>query len=421
MARTVRHAQLETRAARNKLKPRGKPYYKTLDEGLHLGYRKNQGSGKWVMRVYVGNQTYEVEKIATADDLSDANGVDVLTFAQAQTQARKRRDERSKTAAGITGPFTVSAALDSYLTFLENHRKAANDARHGIEAFIRPALGEIEVAALTADKISNWHAGLAKLAPRLRTRVGAEQQYAKLGKDDESRRRRRVSANRALAVLRAALNRAWRDRHVASDAEWRRVQPFKGVDAARIRWLSIGEAKRLVNGSAPDFRRLVQAALQTGARYGELARLTVADFDADNGTVAIWVSKSGKPRHIVLTGEGEAFFKQVTAGRAGDELIFRKEDGAAWQKSHQFRPMNAAVERAQIKPAINFHGLRHTWASLSVMAGMPLLVVAKNLGHSDTKMVEKHYGHLCPDYVKQAIQETAPRFGFKPDRKVVGL
>jgi integrase len=33
---------------------------------------------------------------------------------------------------------------------------------------------------------------------------------------------------------------------------------------------------------------------------------------------------------------------------------------------------------------IGFHGLRHTWVSLAVMAGMPLLVVAKNLGHSDT-------------------------------------
>ena len=35
-------------------------------------------------------------------------------------------------------------------------------------------------------------------------------------------------------------------------------------------------------------------------------------------------------------------------------------------------------------PPINFHGLRHTWASHAVMNGMPLIVVAKNLGHSTT-------------------------------------
>jgi hypothetical protein len=46
------------------------------------------------------------------------------------------------------------------------------------------------------------------------------------------------------------------------------------------------------------------------------------------------------------------------------------------------------------------------------MNGVPLLVVAKNLGHSDTRMVEKHYGHLAPSYVADAIRAGAPRFGF---------
>jgi hypothetical protein len=48
-------------------------------------------------------------------------------------------------------------------------------------------------------------------------------------------------------------------------------------------------------------------------------------------------------------------------------------------------------------------------------------VVAKNLGHSDTRMVEKHYGHLAPSYVVDAIRKGAPRFGFKPDSKIAAL
>src|SRR5262245_37018580 len=108
MARTVRDTKLESRAARSSLKARGKPYYRSLDEGLHIGYRKpRSGPGKWVVRYYAGGQKYVVETIAVADDLSDANGVDVLSFAQAQAKARAKRDERSRTAAGITGPFTV--------------------------------------------------------------------------------------------------------------------------------------------------------------------------------------------------------------------------------------------------------------------------------------------------------------------------
>ena len=52
--------------------------------------------------------------------------------------------------------------------------------------------------------------------------------------------------------------------------------------------------------------------------------------------------------------------------------------------------------------------------------GVPLMVVAmvvaKNLGHTDTRMVEKHYGHLAPGYVADAIRAGAPKFGIKPEK-----
>jgi integrase len=55
--------------------------------------------------------------------------------------------------------------------------------------------------------------------------------------------------------------------------------------------------------------------------------------------------------------------------------------------------------------------MRHTWASLSITAGIPLPVIAKNLGHSDTRMVEKHYGHIEESFVAKTIRDRAPRFG----------
>jgi integrase len=114
-----------------------------------------------------------------------------------------------------------------------------------------------------------------------------------------------------------------------------------------------------------------------------------------------------------------ALFRELTAGRSGEDLILYRAAGGAWGQSHQSAFMNSAVERAKIAPPISFHGLRHTWASLAVMAGMPLMVVARNLGHVDTKMVEKHYGHLAPSYVAETIRKYAPSFGFQPDKKLV--
>ena len=318
-----------------------------------------------------------------------------------------------------SGPYTVSNAVDDYFRFLESDGRPAHtirDARYRDGAFIRPKLGDEVLSSLTSERLRRWRDDLVRAAPRLRTSKGEPQRHRTIG-DDDARRARRASANRTWTVLRASLNHAFRDGKAASDLAWRKVKPFKAVDAARIRYLTVAEAKSLLNACNRDFRSLVQAALETGARYGELARLTVADFNPDVGTVSIRQSKSGKPRHIVLTNEGKAFFRQLTAGRASDELTLQKADGSMWQMSHQLRPMANAVRRAKIKPMISFHGLRHTWASHAAMNGVPLLVVAKNLGHSDTRMVEKHYGHLAPSYVADAIRAGGPKFGFKPDKR----
>jgi integrase len=412
MARTVRDANLETRTARSRLIARGKPHYRILEPGLHLGYRRlKTGPGKWVARHYVGNESYEIEVIGVADDFSDADGVAILSFHQAQVLARLRMVGRAHAAAGKTGPLTVATAMTSYLEFLETNRKSAPFAQYVTDAFILLHLGETEVGALSTDQLRTWHANLAKASARIRTKDGEKQRFKDDASDPERDRRRKATANRILTVLKAALNRAWRDGKTPSDSAWRRVEPFESVDAARVRYLTIAEAQRMINASAPDFRRLVRGALETGARYGELCALTVSDFNPDSGTVAIRQSKSGKPRHIVLTDDGAEFFRSLTAGRPGSEFLFLKADGEAWRPSHQADPMDQANINAKIDPPINFHGLRHTWASLAVMNGVPMLVVAKNLGHSDTRMVEKHYGHLAPSYVTDAIRAGAPRFG----------
>jgi integrase len=420
MARIVKDTSLDSRTARSRLKPRGKPYWRSLEPKLHLGFRKPRGrkgkpagGGAWVARYYVGKQCYVTETIGTADDLSDADGVTILSFAQAQAVARKRMSERGHSEAGIAaGPLTVREAVEQYLGWLESKRKSAYHSRRTAEALIYPKLGDVECASLTTDKLEGWLHKIAREPLRSRTGKGKPQKYRAFDSGDpEAVRRRQASTNRIFTVLKAALNRAWRNGKIASDTAWRRVENFENVDAARIRYLNLAECKRLVNATDPEFRPMVLAALQTGARYGELCRLEVGDFNPDAGTIAIRQSKSGKARHVVLTEEGSKLFEQLAAGKTSHRLLLTHASGKPFDKSNQQKPMIGASTRAKIKPRVNFHALRHTWASLAVMGGVPLMVVAKNLGHVDTRMVEKHYGHLSPNYVAEAVRKSAPRFG----------
>ena len=143
----------------------------------------------------------------------------------------------------------------------------------------------------------------------------------------------------------------------------------------------------------------------------------VSDFDADAGTLRLRTRKgNGQERvfHAHLTAEAQLFFREACAGKRGGDLIFTHADGEPWGKSHQDIPITEASRRAGITPAVNFHMTRHTFASLAVMNGVPLMVVAGALGHTDTRMVEQHYGHLSPSYSAEAIRKGAPRYGIKP-------
>jgi len=425
MARRIRSVDLETRAARSQLRGRGKPYWCSVEKGVHLGYRRPRGrrgrpggAGAWVIRQYLGSGSYLTETIAVADDFSDADtAVGILTFWQAVDLVRARMVKRARGAAGVPGaPVTVRAICEAHLEFMEAHRKTAADSRYRLEAFVYPNLGDIDAETLTAEVVRKWLAHLAASAPRVRTKAGAKQQYRDHDTgDDESVRKRKTSANRTWGTLRAALNFAVADGKLAN-VRWQRVKPFKGVSSARVRFLSNDQCRRLLNACDPaEFRALAEAALQTGCRFGELCRLRCGDFDGDAGSLAIRQTKSGKPRFATLTEEGIALFLRLAAGRGGDEFMLRKADGSAWGKGQQNRPLADACKRAGIVPAINFHALRHTYASLSVMAGAPLIVVARALGHSTTRMTEMHYAHLSPSFEASEIRRAAPRFGIAPD------
>jgi integrase len=410
MARTVNDAEVQSKSKRADLPAQRRPHWYTLRPGkLHLGYVKSSKSqsGFWTVRTYVGSarkpgkSPYRIKRLpGVADDFQKADGSTVLSFDQAQDLALAPPPMPQP-----GGPLTVAGAVASYVVSLrdQGRDRAAADTLGRLRMHLPPELAATPVATLTAEQLRKW---LSETASAIRRRRSGE----------DAERRSKVSANRVLIQLRAALNHAFREELVPSNAAWQsgRVRPFGNVDVARKGFLSVEQSVRLINAAQGAFRHLVQAALHTGCRYGELCRLRVHDLHADGGTVFIQKTKTGKSRHVHLTDEGLAFFRQITAGRPGSEPMLRMDSGGTWHADDQRRPMIDAVTAARISPPISFHGLRHTYASLAIMGGVPLLVVAQNLGHSDTRMVERHYGHLATSHKQQMIRDHAPTFGSRP-------
>ncbi|ACI98690.1 tyrosine-type recombinase/integrase [Rhodospirillum centenum] len=437
MARTVADTNLSTKAKRAKLAPRPKPYWREIDRGRHVGYYRGSASGSWIARRFLGGGKYQERRLGMADDIRDADGIEVLSFEQAQAAARiwfedcARADleaerRREAEAAGEPvhqgGPWTVRDAVASYLATLQNAR-TRKEFDTEAKAHILPALGGIDLSKLTSGRITKWLEGIANSPPRLRTKTkAAERRTADVDMSDpDVIRRRRHTANHQLKILKAALNHAYRGKRVETDSAWATVRPFKGVSEARVRWLAQDEAVRLVNASAPDLRAMVRGALLTGCRYEELARLRVQEIDLLNGSVYVRLSKSGKPRHVVLTEEGVAFFRDHTAGRTADDLVFTRANGEPWGKSHQHRPIKDACAAAKIKPAISFHILRHTHASWLAQRGVSMQVIAAQLGHSDTRITERHYAHLSPSHHAAAVRAALPNLGLAPASNVAAL
>jgi integrase len=388
MARTVRDAKLESRTARLRLPIRPEPYWRGLEKGFALGYRRRGKGGTWLARRRPTDGGYVERKIGTSDDLQDADGVAVLDYGQAQEAARAwwRAELRSEEGHDTrSGPYTVADAVADYLKEMDGRgAKSVYHTRRAAETHVLPTLGTALVGKLAAKKIEDWHRGLAVKPALARSKLGRKPNHRKADKSADGVRKRRATANRILTVLKAALNHAWKSGHVMSDDAWRRVKPFRAVETARVRYLSEAECVRLVNACKPAFRNLVRGALLTGCRYSELATMHVADFNADAGVVTVRESKAGKPRHVVLTDEGQRLFATLTAGKLGADPIFTRADSARWGKSHQLRPMVEACQRAKIKPAISFHVLRHTYGSTLAMKGVPMGVIAEQLGHTDT-------------------------------------
>jgi len=65
------------------------------------------------------------------------------------------------------------------------------------------------------------------------------------------------------------------------------------------------------------------------------------------------------------------------------------------------------VKRTPALTRIRFHDLRHTHASLLIVAGVPIKVVSERLGHSHPAFTMHTYQHLLPGMSAAAAEQFA--------------
>ncbi len=427
MARTVKDAKLGSRETR--LTETGKDaikvglrYYKSIHDGLALSYRRpQQGSGVWSVRIRQPSGRYALERIGVADDYADRNGQTILSFKDAQHAALARMHAVEKAGGIIHADSTVSEACKRYMEWFTVTRKGAKETQLTIDAHIIPNFGNRTLASLKTAELRDWLQKLASTPARKRAKMGKPVAHREEPKTEDGRRARKATANRILTVFKAILNRAFEDELVASRDAWTRVKPFKGADQPVVRYLTNAEATRLVNACSADLRALVQAALMTGARFTELASMVVSDFAPTTRVVYIRPGKSGKGRHVPLNDEATEYFKDLAKGKVGADRLFTRADGSAWGRNHQVRPLLVACRKARVRPAITFHELRHTYASLMAQAGADLLTISKLLGHADTRITARHYAHLCDKTLANAVNALLPTFGAPPKSNVAAI
>lgn len=317
--------------------------------------------------------------------------------------ANKLTELQSRLAAGLPvgdadrlGPF-----LAWWLTTLEakagagsRSHNTVDNARWAVDKWIEPYLGSKRLRELEPEDVEMM---LAKMVAAGRGRATVSRVRAYLGQ--------------ALAV---AERRNKVGRNVARISE----MPETKAPTER-RSLTPAEAKKVLKAARGDrLEALFVVALMLGLRPGELTGLRWTDVDLTAGTLQVNASlkrekgelklgdpktprsrrplKLPKPVIVALKAHHKRQLEEKMAARKAwhdDGFVFCTEVGTPIDPSNLRRETKALTEKAKV-PSVSPNELgRHSAASLLYDAGVPLETIADILGHTSTRMLERHYKH----------------------------
>jgi integrase len=89
-----------------------------------------------------------------------------------------------------------------------------------------------------------------------------------------------------------------------------------------------------------------------------------------------------------------------------DGYVAVDEDGRPMHPNRLTRAFKRVVDANQL-PSIPLHGLRHSYATAGMEAGVPLKVISVRLGHSSTRITADTYSHVRPAVDAEAASAVA--------------
>ena len=150
-------------------------------------------------------------------------------------------------------------------------------------------------------------------------------------------------------------------------------------------------------GPSEALRLYILAALQTGARRGELLSLRWADVDMKARRLTFRVTKNGDARTVPMTETLREALTTLPRTLDPDTPVFPERDPQVLTRS--FARLAARLGLKDLR----FHDLRHDAASTLTMAGVPQRTVMEILGHRDPRMTMR-YQHVSPEHLRDAVQ-----------------
>lgn len=411
MTKRVRDTILDSPTARAKLKMQSKPYFRAIDRGLHLGYRKGKTGGTWVARRYLGDERYAVEALGRADDRLAANGTTILTFQQAQDRARGRikEVEEAERIAALGPAISVRSAISAYIEGCEareakyrNGLALRRQTRSRLTKHVlSKALADKAIQALTVDDLQTWRSDTAAILTDGSVRRITNDFRAALN----------AVVRRYAAQLPSTITMTIRNGLAAQTSSApvaREAQILPDADVRRI--VTVAADIDASGGWDGDLYRLVLVLAATGLRFSQVTRMTVADVQVEQNRLMVPVSRKGTGiRHTSHIGvrvapDVIAALRPALVGRRGTEMLlmrprwqlvtvgkFMKTGRVLWGSASEMHlPWVATLEKAGLPTDLVPYALRHSSIVRGLKANLPIRLVAA-LHDTSTAMIEAHY------------------------------